>query len=71
MPFSLDMNREYDIDVVVMKDVYAFCIDGEALMTIVDKQHLFEDGGAGLVFWDEEFPSNIHVTILEMNILKI
>lgn len=37
-----------------MKDVYAFCIDGEALMTIVDKQHLFEDGGAGLVFWDEE-----------------
>ena len=71
LPFSLDMNRKYDIDVVVMKDVYAFCVDGEALMTIVDKQHLFEDGGAGLVFWDEEFPSNIHVTILEMNILKI
>lgn len=43
LPFSLDMNRKYDIDVVVMKDVYAFCVDGEALMTIVDKQHLFED----------------------------
>ena len=49
------MNRKYDIDVVVMKDVYAFCVDGEALMTIVDKQHLFEDGGAGLVFGMKSF----------------
>lgn len=67
-PFSYQLNRKYNIALVICNYEYSIYIDNEWKLTIQDNCRNFKDGGIAFVCWEPSFPSNIKCNVSNVSL---
>lgn len=72
VPFSFELNKKYNVRIIILENAYSFVVDNKTIMTVEDKKgttHNCYD--LAFILWDNKPHSDIHITIQDFNIFSI
>lgn len=68
--FSFELQRQYNIKVVLNENQYSFVVDGEVVLCVEENRVIDGELGFALILWDNNKESNIDVCFKNMKLLS-
>jgi hypothetical protein len=70
-PFQFEIGRNYEIQVLVKNNQYAFIVDSVTILSVTDNINMCHGKGIALIFWDEINNSKIDLSISNLNLIEV